>query len=439
MTDTLAILGGPPTLATDRHNRWPELTDADRDAVARVIESGIINGARAPQISALEQEWAEYVDAEYCISVNNGTSALHCCAAAADLAPGDEVIVPALTFIATAMAMIHQGATPVFCDIDPVTYNLAPERIEERITDRTRAIVPVHLQGLPADMDAIQEIARKHDLAVIEDAAQAHGAEYRGRRVGPIGDSGAFSLNSSKGLPGGEGGLFVTNDEDAYLAARRLTMFGEDVPVLEAGQFRAYWSEGVGWNYRNQELPAALARTQLARLDRFNTTVQANAEHLTAHLNGVPGLTPPAVPADCRSVYHKYRVRIDPDALGYDGPVTELRDRIIHALRAEGVEAVVWQVFPLPALPVFRRPLTTWHASRAATTLGEWDPAEFPAAAVALDETFLIGSETMPLYVQERVVMELYTQAIDKVMAGLDDLQILPHRPIDFGWIEGSA
>jgi perosamine synthetase len=439
MTDELAILGGPPTLAADQHERWPQLTELDREAVTRVIDRGVISGARAPEISALEDEWAAYVDAEHCIAVNNGTAALHCCAAAAQLGPGDEVIVPALTFIATAMAMLHQGATPVFCDIDPKTYNLAPELVEERITDRTRAIVPVHLHGLPADLDALSAIAERHDLALIEDAAQAHGAEFRGRRVGAIGASGAFSMNATKGLPGGEGGFFVTDDEDAYRAARRLTMFGEDVPALESGQFRAYWSEGLGWNYRNQELPAALTRAQLQRLDRYNATAQANAEHLTRHLEGVPGLIPPTVPSDRTSVYHKYRVRLDTRALGYDGSVTELRDRLIHALRAEGVEAVVWQVYPLPALPVFRRPVTTWHPRGDLPVLDEWDPQEFPASAAALDETFIIGSETMPLYVQREDVMRRYTEAIDKVMANLDSILALPHQPISFGWVEGSA
>lgn len=439
MTDELAILGGTPTLSTERHERWPQFTDLDREAILRAYDRGVVNGARSPEISALEREWAEYVNAEYCIAVNNGTAALHCCAAAADLGPGDEVIVPAFTFIATAMGMMHQGAQPIFCDVDPVTYNLDPNLVEEQITERTKAIVPVHLQGLPADLDELQAIASKHGLALIEDAAQAHGAEYRGRRVGPIGDSGAFSLNVSKGLPGGEGGLFVTNDEDAYLAARRLTMFGEDVPVLERGQFREYWSEGLGWNYRNQELPSALARAQLQRLDHFNETVQANAAQLSRHLEGVPGLIPPHVPSDRTSVYHKYRVRIDAAALGFDGPVTELRDRLIHALRAEGVEAVIWQIHPLPALPVFRRPIQTWHPRRADGALADWDPAEYPVAAAALDETFLIGSETMPLYVQDEETMRLYAQAIDKVMANLDAILELPHRALDFGWIEGSA
>lgn len=438
-TDTPAILGGSPTLETEQHARWPQLTAADRDAVARTIDRGVVNGALAPEITALEREWAEYVDAQYCISVNNGTSALHCCAAAAGIDPGDEVIVPAFTFIATAMAMIHQGATPVFCDVDPDSYNLAPELVEERITDRTSAIVPVHLQGLPADLDELGAIADKHDLALIEDAAQAHGAEYHGRRVGALAASGAFSLNASKGLPGGEGGFFVTNDEDAYLAARRLTMFGEDVPVLEHGQFRAYWSEGVGYNYRNQEMPAALTRSQMTRLDEHNATVQANAEFLTEHLTGVTGLIPPSVPSDRTSVYHKYRVRLDTGALGYDGPAAELRDRVIRALRAEGVEAVVWQVHPLPALPIFRRPFATWHPKRALAPLAEWDPQEYPVTSAALDETFLIGSETMPLYVQDLDLMRLYTEGIDKVMANLEQILELPHEPLSFGWIEGSA
>src|SRR5712691_4304939 len=163
--------------------RWPILTEADRAAVARVLDRGVLSGAGAPEMKALEAEFAAAIGARFCLATNSGTSALHIAPAAAGVGPGDEVIVPALSFIATAQAVLHQGATPVFADVDPGTYNLDPADAERRVTSRTRAIVPVHLHGLPADMDAINGLAERHGITAIEDAAQAHGAIYKGRAV----------------------------------------------------------------------------------------------------------------------------------------------------------------------------------------------------------------------------------------------------------------
>ena len=258
--------------------------------VKRVLDRGVLWGPNAPEVSALQEEWAAYCGTRHCLMTNSGTAALHCAVVAAGVQPGDEVIVPAFSFVATAMAVLHQGAVPVFCDIDPVTHNLDPRALDARITQRTRAVMPVHAHGLPADMAPIRAVAARHGLAVIEDAAQAHGATYRGGRAGSLGDCAGFSLNGSKGLSAGEGGLFVTDDDGARTVARRLAIFGEDTPPTAPGQYRAYWSHGVGWNYRSHELTAALARSQLRRLDRYNRTAQENARRLNAILSAFPGL-----------------------------------------------------------------------------------------------------------------------------------------------------
>jgi dTDP-4-amino-4,6-dideoxygalactose transaminase len=343
---------------------------------------------------------------------------------------GDEVVVPAYTFSATAMAVVHQGAVPVFVDVHPRTYNIDPAKIEPKITERTRAIVPVHLHGLPADMDEIHEIARRHDLAVVEDAAQAHGAEYRGRKTGTLAVSAAFSLNATKNLSGGEGGLFVTDDEQAHLVARRLSVFGEDVPATEPDELRSYWSIGLGCNYRSQELAAAFARSQLRRLGEYNATARANGAILTEGLARLRGVLPPHVPDDRTSVYHKYRVRLDAAALGFDGPATELRDRVVNALRAEGVEAGLWQVHPLPAYPAFRRPLRPWHPEWDDEPLHPYDPADFPETSRLLDESLVVGSEPRPLFVQEAETMRAYVEAFEKVLASLEILLELPFEPV---------
>jgi dTDP-4-amino-4,6-dideoxygalactose transaminase len=428
--ERLAIAGGSPLVPSGRHRPWPDVRDEDREAVLAVLDRGILCGANAPEITALQREWAEYLGAAHCLALNSGTAALHCCLAAAGMRPGDEVIVPAYTFSATAMAVVHQGAIPVFVDVHPRTYNIDPARIAERIGERTRAIVAVHLHGLPADMEEIHALAARHGLAVIEDAAQSHGAVYRGSKTGTLATWAGFSLNATKNLCGGEGGLFVTSDEQALVVARRLSVFGEDVPPLEPDELRAYWSQGVGWNYRNQELASALARSQLRRLDEYNSTAQANAAVLTEGLSRLDGVLPPHVPDDRTSVYYKYRLRLDPAALGFDGMATELRDRVVHALRAEGVEAVLWQVHPLPANPVFRRPLRPWHPDAAEEPLVPFDPDEYPETCRVLDETLILGSEPKPLFVQDAELMHTYVAALEKVLANLDELLALPFEPV---------
>ena len=429
-TEALAIVGGPKAVPADMHVGWPEITDEDRAAVTAVLDRGVVCGPNAPEISALEREWSEYLGVGHALALNSGTAALHCCCAAAGIEPGDEVIVPAFTFIASAMAVVHQGGVPVFCDVDPRTYNVDPARVEERISERTKAIMPVHLHGLPADMAEIRAVASRHGLAVVEDAAQAHGALYRGEKAGTLADSAGFSLNATKNLSGGEGGMFVTDDPDAYRAARRLSTFGEDVPPLEPGEYRGYWSHAVGWNYRNQELSSAFARSQLRRLDRYNEIARANAAILSEGLAGIPGITPPHVPEDRTHVYHKYRVRLSADELGFDGPATELRDRVVGALRAEGAEAVLWQVHPLPAYPAFRRSLRPWHRSHEHEELRPWDPAEFPEAVRLLDESFVLGAETAPLFIQRPELMDAYVEAVRKVLGDLDAVVSAPFEPV---------
>ena len=429
-TERPAIAGGAPTVPAGAHRRWPDIREEDREAVLRALDSGVVCGANAPEITALQREWAEYLGVEYCLALNTGTAALHCACAAVGLGPGDEVIVPAYTFVATAMAVVHQGATPVFSDVDPRTYTIDPARIEERIGERTRAIMPVHLHGLPADMDDIRAIAERHGLAVIEDAAQSHGATYRGRKTGTLADCAGFSLNATKNLSGGEGGLFVTNDPDHFIAARRLSVFGEDVNPTSLGEFRRYWTRGVGWNYRNQELSSALARSQLRRLDAYNEVAQENARVLSEGLERLPGILPPHVPEDRTSIWHKYRLRFDASALGWTGDVVELRDRLVRALRAEGVEAVLWQVVPLPAYPAFRRELRPWRPRDEGEELRPWDPAEYPAASELLDCSLILGSETQPLFVQKPELMRQYVQAFEKVLANLEAIAALPFEPV---------
>jgi perosamine synthetase len=432
-TTRLAIAGGPPAVPPGSHSRWPEITADDRAAVTRVLDSGVLWGPTAPEVVALEREFAEQTGTRFCLLVNSGTAALHCGVVAAGVEPGDEVIVPAFSFVATPMAVLQAGAVPVFCDIHPRSFNLDVGRLEERVSERTRAVMPVHVHGLPADMDEIRALARRFDLGVIEDAAQAHGAVYRGAPVGSLGESAAFSLNGSKLLPAGEGGLLVTDEEEVLVTARRLAIFGEDVPApVRPAQLRSYWSHGLAWNYRSDELHAALARAQLTRLDDHVATVQCNAAILTRGLAGLPGLEPPFVPADRTCVYYRYRLRLKPEELGWTGSALEFRDRFLWALQKEGLAASLWQLLPLPAQPVLRRSrFAPWQPGRDAEPLAPWDPCEHPETARLLENSIVLGTAEEPLFNQPSALMSNYIDAFRKLVDEIEVVLTSEYRPVE--------
>jgi dTDP-4-amino-4,6-dideoxygalactose transaminase len=392
--------------ACRRLRRWPILTDVDREAVDRVLTRGVLSGAAAPEMRALEHEFSQFLEVPFCLATNSGTSALHIALAAAGVRPGDEVIVPAVSFVATAQAVLHQGAVPIFADIDPKTYNVDPGEVAARITPRTRAIVPVHLHGLPADMNELLAIGADRGIVVIEDAAQAHGAVYHGRPVGTLGAMAAFSLNSTKNLAAGEGGLFVTASAEYHARAARTRFDGLEPPAVwdpehplddEAdGEATA-----AGWMYLPTELTCAIARSQLRSLKFTTIRAQVNAERLTARLAELPGVMPPDVPADRTHVYHKYRVRLDPESAGIALSPREARDTLLAELRARGVEAVLWQRVPLPSHPLFG------------------SAEAYPNAAGLLDGSIVIGSQTYPLFAQPLDVVDAWADAFDSAWARL--------------------
>lgn len=413
------------------HRNWPEITDDDRSAIARVLDRGELWGPNAPEVTSLQEEWAEYCGARFCLVTNSGTAALHCAVVAAGVRPGEEVVVPAFSFVATPMAVLQHGAVPVFCDIDPSTYTIDPRALEARVTERTRAVMPVHVHGLPADMAAIRAVADRYGLAVIEDAAQAHGATFRGTRTGALGDCAGFSLNGSKNLSAGEGGLFVTDDEEALVAARRLAIFGEDTPPTRIPRYRAYWSHGVGWNYRAHELTAALARAQLRRLDGYNRVAQLNARVLTDGLSALPGIHPPEVPDDRSCVFYRYRIRIDAAELGFPGPPLELRDRLLWRLQAQGVAASLWQLRPLPEQPLFRRGgvFAPWQPGDE-LPLEPWHPEDYPNTSLLLESSLVLGTAEHPLFNQPRELMERYVEAFERVLRDRGKLFTAPYEPV---------
>jgi dTDP-4-amino-4,6-dideoxygalactose transaminase len=349
---TLALLGGKP-IRTAPFPAYPVIGEEEKRAVMEVLDSGQLSTFSASRqgflggrkIQAFEAAFAEYHGVRHAIAVNSATSGLHAAVAACEAGPGDEVIVPPYTFTATATAVLHHNAIPVFADVDPVTFCMDPAQLEKVITPRTKAVIPVHLLGHPADMDAILAIARRHGLKVIEDCAQAPGARYKGRLVGTMGDCGVFSFQETKNMATGEGGMVITNDPGLAEHARMIRNHGE---AVIAGEPRKYLSSTIGWNYRMTEIEAAIGAVQLTKLDKLNGARHELAAYLLDTLPAHPGLTYPTEPALIDHVYHVFGMRYDESKIGVP------RARFLEALIAEGIPMSPGYPRPLYHNPLFQ-------------------------------------------------------------------------------------
>lgn len=435
---TLAVLGGTPAVP-DRidETQWPITEQSDIDLVTSTLESGKLSWANTDQVPALEREWARYVDVPHCIAVNSGTAALHAAVAAAGVEPGDEVIVPALSFLASATAVLHHQGVPVFVDVDPITFTLDPERLEGALSQRTRAIVAVHLHGLPADMNPVMAFARKHGLKVIEDAAQAHGATYHGQVVGSIGDLGAFSIMAGKNLAtAGEGGLLTTSDARLRNRADSLKMFGEK---LDTGGAREYNAHTMGWNYRLSSVLAAYARGQLSRLDLYTQEVRQGAQLLAKALADLPGVTPPTVPDGRTHVYHHFRVLFDPRDAGLDLPAGVFRKAVQDALTAEGVPVMEYQNRPLPGQKLFADRLgygqgCPWTCGKA-DSCRSYRQDDYPTTLQVIRTSLVVGKRLCMATFRDPNNVQRYIDGFTKVFTNLDELGRYAHS-LDEDYIE---
>jgi dTDP-4-amino-4,6-dideoxygalactose transaminase len=349
----LAIQGGPKAIPGPLElPDWPIVTAEDRAALQRVIDSCNFWGKENPEVVAWEREYADYVGMKYCLALNSGTASLHACIAGIGMEPGDEVIVPALTFLASATAALHHNAIPVFVDIDPHTFNIDPAKIEEKITSRTKAIMAVDYHGLPADYDAIYQVARKHHLVVIEDGSQAGGASYKGRKVGSLGDLCGASTMPLKPIPGaGEGGVLTTNNETYRDLADMVRMFGE---IFSQDQERQYNAYTMGWNYRISPFSAAMSRSQLERIDGYLSARRERAAYLSKQLVQLPGIIPPYVPQGSTHSYYIYYFKLDPQAAGITLSPGRFRQAVQDILRAEGLYVKLSQRTPIPGQSLFQ-------------------------------------------------------------------------------------
>ncbi len=342
-------------------------------AIARVLAAGVfING---PNVAAFEDEIARYVGTRYAVGLNSGTDALHLALRALDVGPGDEVVTTPFSFAATSEVIGIVGATPVFADIDPATFNLDPAAVEAAIGPRTRAIIPVHLYGRPAPMDAIKALARRHHLAVVEDCAQSIGASIDGRRTGSLGTVGAFSFYPSKNLGAyGDGGMIVTDDRDLAERIRRLRAHGAGVK---------YHHDELGLNSRLDEMQAAILRVKLRHLEAWIEQRGAIAARYTDALASLRRLVLTEVPPATRHVYHQFTIRVLLD-----------RDRLSQSLRERDIQTAIYYPVPLHLQPV--------HAA-----LG-YRPGAFEHAECAANEVL-----SLPIF------PELRDDEVDTVVAGI--------------------
>jgi dTDP-4-amino-4,6-dideoxygalactose transaminase len=338
----LALFGGPP-IRTRPFTTWPIFGKPEEQRLLRALRSGKWGRLQGTEVAEFEARFAEMHGCKYGIAVVNGTVSLRIALLGTGIRAEDEVIVPPYTFFSTASAVVEANAVPVFADVDLNTFNLDPIAVESALTPRTKAIIPVHFAGQPADMDAIMAIARKRKLIVIEDAAHAHGACFRKRPAGSIGHMASFSFQSSKNLTAGEGGIITTNDRALAEACRSIHNCGR-VP-------RGVWYEHhvISGNYRLGEFQGAVLNAQLDRLEAQTKTRDANGQYLARRLAQLPGIHPQKRPATCtRHSYHLFMMRFDAAVFGVP------RNALRKALHAEGIPCSAGYGISLPEQPFFR-------------------------------------------------------------------------------------
>ncbi|MDG6221641.1 MAG: DegT/DnrJ/EryC1/StrS family aminotransferase [Candidatus Bathyarchaeota archaeon] len=314
----------------------PEIGIEEMEAVKEVLESGML--VQGKKVKEFEEKFGEYIGVEHAVAVSNGTVALDVALKAINIGPGDEVITSAFSFVASGNCILFQNAKPVFADIDPKTFNIDPSDVAEKITSKTKAIIPVHIFGQPARMNYLKEIADDKGIVLVEDAAQAHGAEYKGEKVGSIGTLGCFSLYATKNMMAGEGGIITTNQQKLADMMRLIRSHGET---------KKYTHNVLGYNYRMTDLNASIGLVQLKKLYKFNKKRMENANLLTKGINGIKGLTVPYVDRDVEHVFHQYVIKVE-------NGFSISRDELSNCLSEKGIGVAVHYPIPIYKQPLYQ-------------------------------------------------------------------------------------
>jgi len=413
-----AILGGTPSVTLDQTeaNRWPIITDDDEQAVLGVLRSGQLS--ISDETTALEDDHKKWLGVKHCVAHNNGTGAIHAALHAFDIGPGDEVIVPSATWWASVMPVLHCGGIPVFAETEAECIGLDPADVQRKITPRTKAMVVVHLFGMPSKMNELLAIARKHGLKVLEDASHAHGATYHGQPVGTLADAAVFSMQANKLVPSAEGGVFLTNDDQLW---EKVIRFGHYERLLGLNTpSKRFAATGFGFKYRMSPLSAAVARSQLRKLAERNQRRNENCIYLSEKLEklGIQTfLSPPGV----QRVYFEFLVRADESRLGV--PVKDLA----KALQAEGAMVGAPRYPLLHQQPMFTDasqpggPAWAKLARISGTPerpLPIYDPAALPRTAAG--NASLLKLPSFPR--GERRLLDQYATAFEKVLSHAAEL-----------------
>jgi perosamine synthetase len=415
LSDKPAILGGRPCV-TEEHEgllRWPLTGDAEVAAAERLIRKGELSISE--ETRTFEREFAAYIGRKHALGTNNGTGAIHSSYFAMGIGPGDEVLAPTYTFWGSVMEIFWCGGVPVLCDCEEETLGLDPRDMERRITERTKAVVLVHLWGMPSKVDEILAVARKHDLKVLEDCSHAHGALYKGRKVGSLGDMGAFSLQTSKLLTGGEAGILVTDNEHLL---ERATVLGHHERVKGLSESHSkYVRAPFGFKYRMHPLAAAIARVQLSKLDEMNAVRNANVACLAGRLEEL-GVETYRSAADCARTHYEWVARYRPERFA-GVPI----DRFVEALNAEGARITANRYPRLHDQAIFRELASGGSDTlppqfRNAIDPDRNAPESYPVANAIVDNLIRIPVATVPA----EKLMNQYAEAFEKVISSISKL-----------------
>jgi dTDP-4-amino-4,6-dideoxygalactose transaminase len=408
MPDRLALFGGTPVLDSPHRCSWPPIDDRHRKEVGRLLDRGEISYyGREGAVGELEDLWSARLDGRRTLAMSSGTAALHSAFFALGAGPGDEVLCPTNTFLATVMPLVPLGASPVLCDAEPDTGNVDPTALEREITDRTTGIVVTHLWGHPCDMEAIGSLARRHRLWVVEDCSHAHGSTFAGQEVGTFGAAAAFSFQGAKMVYAGQGGMLASGDDETHERACLLGHFRVRSEQDVTSDLKRFASTGFGLNYRMHPLAAALALVSSHDLDGRIRDRTSLLDRLAAGLRGVPGVEPPTTRPGCtRGAYYGFKVR-------FTGEWTAVPvDLVVDALVAEGLDVNKPGSRPLHLLPFFAEPAVPLRRGSPATVRTPYPPGEFEVA-----ERLWAESVSFPTFTDlaDAPIVDRYVEAVGKV------------------------
>ena len=426
MSKKLAIYGGDKAVTLDQTEalKWPQFDEEDFEAVKRVMQ--MPDYSFYEETYRFEKELKDYFGAKYALAHNNGTSAIHSALFAIGIGPGDEVITPSLTYWASTMPILLCNAIPIFAEVDSKTLNIDPQDFEKKITSKTKAVVVVHLCGLPCEMDAIMEIAQSHNIKVIEDAAHVFEAEYKGKKAGTIGEIGCFSFQATKLLPAIEGGALITDDRTYYERAVALGHY-ERLPNLpEDSKYRKFSKTCLGYKYRIHPIASAIARVQLRNLERRNKKRNDNIEYLDSKLDWIKGIETIKTPAYAKRDYYCYRVKYKAEEL--DG--LEM-NKLIIALQAEGIEITTERYALLHIQPVFeeRNILGTEFSWNCTPVNGK---VTYNRIALPITEKLHRNLLVLPTFPQaKKDLLDQYIEGFKKVVENVDQVRKIQVQEIE--------